>query len=432
MNELIICIVFIPFIFLGGNKKAGEGPLWIPAALALGCVSYFVWQRSENPLWWGGVAAFLALTLSEVIEAKKLKPITAFASLFFAQSLISRDIGITIICIVMGDLFLNLETFLAGDLSEKNRAIHNICRSLFSLLPASFGVLLHLEGHYLILALALTIVLRLFAWPLPHWVSEKETESPYSYLLAAAIPSFALWHNQDFSSYPLWALVWMALAAVLSLGAQYSEVYIAMGLGVFCISPVHGLMAIALWPLLLHKSKVMYLVALFAGIGGVLISDFSIKALNENAVYAIEVLSAILLSRPFVSAKIIVRPWFVDAIDIALTALLLGLFIFVLPAQIPVVGLQGIIFAGVFLISVILGKVLYPKRKRFFEPINGFTGNLWPEIKDPIALLQERAGKQIDLSEGRRLRKFYDAIESESHLVWLLGLLGLALAWGLR
>jgi len=395
-------------------------------------VGYFVWIRSGDPILWGGIAIFLAMTLSEVFEKRTIEPFTVLSALFFAQSLLAQNIGVVIICIAFGDMFLNVEIFSGGELLEKNRAIQNICRSLFSLLPVTFGVLLGLKGHYFIFIMSVTVMLRLFSWPFPHWISEEKKDSAFFNLLVSAVSSFALWRGQDFSTFPEWAIIWMAITALLSLGAQYTEVYISMSLGAFCISPTYGLLAAAMWPLLVCRGKSVYLVALFSAIAGALISEAASKVVIENTVYVLSGLSALILARPFVSLKPEVRTWLNEVRDLLLSVILFGLFVYVLPIQVPVIGPFGGTFVGVFILTYIIGVVLYSKRPKLFEPLQGLRGPLIPDLTEPLSSLNEKAGWQINLGEGPLSVKFYRALESESHLIWLLGLLGVALYWGGR
>jgi hypothetical protein len=431
MTELLLCAVFIPIIFLA-SKKTSRVALWIPALVGAVCTGYFVWLRSSEPLLWGGLAVFLAMTLSEVSEQKTIQPFTVLGALFFAQSLLAQNIGVVIICIAFGDLFLNVEIFSRNEISEKNRAIQNICRSLFSLLPVTFGVLLGLSGHYIILAVSVTVLLRIFSWPFPHWILESKKDSSFFNLLVSGISSFALWRGLDFSAFPEWAMIWMIITALLSLGAQYTEVYIAMTLGAFCVSPAYGLLAAAIWPLLVYRGKSIYFVTLFTAIIGALISEAASKVIIENTVYALGGVSALILARPFVSFKIEERPWVNEGRDFLLSAILCGLFIYVLTVQVPVIGPFGGAFTGVFLLTYTIGKVIYSKHPKFFRPLEGLKGPLIPDLTEPVSSLNERAGGQINLGESPFAIKFYQALESESHLIWLLGLLGVALYWGVR
>jgi hypothetical protein len=431
MTELLLCLVFIPIIFLTPKKTAGIGA-WLPALLGAICVGYFVWLRREEPLLWGGVAAFLAMTLSETFEKKSLQPFTALSALFFAQSLLGQNLSVIIICIVFGDLFINVEIFSKADLLEKTRAIQNISRSLFAMLPVTFGVLLGFQGHLLIFMVAASVILRLFSWPFPHWISEENEGTSYFSLLVGVISSFALWHGQSFLGFPEWPMIWMIITALLSLGARSTEVYISVALGLFSVSPNYGLLFTAIWPLLVCRGKSLYLVALFTALAGGIICEAASKTLIENAVYILGGISALFLARPFVTPGVVGRPWINEAGDILLSMILFGVFTFFLPIQVPIIGPAGATFVGAFILSYVVGKIFYSKHPKLFSPMKGIKVPLVPDLSSSASSFYEMAGPQIDLSENPTAIKFYRALESESHLIWLLGILGAALYWGAR
>ncbi len=431
MNELLLCAIFIPLLFLAPRKNVGAIG-WVPVICGVACTSYFFWLHVGESTMWGGVTVLLAMTVSEALEKKSLSVPLSISALFFAQSLLTPSTGIVILCIAFGDLFLNIEIFVNSEISEKNRAIQNICKGLFSVLPVTFGVLLGVGNIGFIGLMAVTTVLRLFSWPLPRWISEKQKDPSYFKLLVSTISCFALWHVQDFSTFPEWPMIWLAIVALLSLGSEYAEVYAALTLAVFSLSPVYGLLGATFWPLLVHRGKSAYLVTLVALASGVLVCDVSSRILSENTVYTLGALTAIILARPFAFYEIENRLWVNESKDIFLSLVLLGFFIYFLPVKVPDIGPAGSVFAGSFLLSFIVVRSLRSKHLKFFSPFRGLKDPLDQNVFVPGVKFNERAGTQINLDEGYYLSRFYSALESESYLVWLLGLLGVAIYWGLK
>jgi hypothetical protein len=431
MSELLIAVSILPVVLvvLGKQTKVTSLLIWIPPLVAALCVANSLYLHSADPNWWLPVASFAALALSELLENKKISVFLVLCLLFVAQGLLSSEIGNIVICLAIADMFLNLELFMSGKVAAKNSAIHNVYKSLFSFFPVLLGILLQLKGDSLTATVLLTIIMRLFSWPVMQWHSSG---SPFSGLLITAGSTFALWHVTDFSGQPYWALVLLCIAAVFSLGASYAELFLALGLGGFCISPTFGVIATMAWPLLVHRGRATYLVILLAGSLGLLICDFSTKFLLENAVYAIACIGALLLARPFVAIKFNSRSWLKEAADTVLFFGLIGAFLYT--NQIPKVAPSpvGLTFVIVFFLAYFVGLFLVRQKPRIFAPMRAVEIPVIFDPDEPLNALKEVAGAEILFKDRKYLNKMYAALESETHLAWLLGALGLALLWGMK
>jgi hypothetical protein len=432
MSELVVIVALIPlsFITLPISSRSQMALQWIAATMGAIVLGYFLWMRAGSPLQWGAVLALSVLLLADFIQERKTAPLTVLSAIFISLASITSELGVIIIFLAFSDIFLETQIFSKGNLSEKNRAIKNVYRSMLSLLPAGLAVILQAQGETLAVAVAVTIALRVFSWPLRHWVNTSA--SRFYYLVIGGASTFALWRSVDFSNQPEWSLIWLIAAGVLSLGAKEIEVYIAMTLGMFSLSPQLGLLGIGLWILALNQSRTTYLIYFFIGASGALIADAATRVVVENACYGISFATALLLSRNLVSVKTEPHSWYKDLGAIFLCALVIVPFIYLMPAPQLNISAIGLVFLGTFILSFILGKFLMKRKPRLFGPVPHLRLQGGSVFFKSVDLLRERSGPLPAISQKTYLVRFFDVLDSEGHLVWLLGVLGLAIWWGVR
>jgi hypothetical protein len=432
MNELQALLALIPLAFITLNlpQKIRLGLCWLSVVIAAIWLSYFLWLQQGNPMLWSMLLPFLGLVLADLIQEKKVAPFTFLSVIFVSLASITSDFGAILIFLAFSDFFLEMEIFAKGKIPEKNKAIKNVYRSLLSLLPLGVAVTLNVGGSALTVLVSLTILLRIFSWPVEHWIGEET--SPLYYLIIGAVSTFALWHGIDFSGQGEWPLIWLIAAAVLSLGIKYVEIYIALTLGLFSLSPQLGLLSIGLWPLTLERGITSYVIYIFIALGGALIADSSSKVIVENASYALSFITAVLLARSLVAIKIKIRVWYKELTDFLLAGLATATFFYFYPLPNVTMGPIGFLFCGVFVVTFALGKFLLNKKPKLFNEVPRLRNAKSPLFFKSVEFLRERGGPAPSITQRKYLIRFFNALDSESHLVWLLGALGLALWWGAK
>jgi hypothetical protein len=432
VNELLITLSFIPLLVFGslaGQKKIPGA--WPAVGVGLLCLSIFIYKHGTEPVVWLPLVAFVLLLFSELLETRKISPLEALSFLFTGQALISNSLAYIAICLIISDAFLNLKLFMAPQVSEKDRAIHRIFRSLFSFLPVLLAIILDFSGPALTGAVVLTMGLRLFSWPVNHWVSDSD-DGRFLNLIVSGGSTFALWHALDFSGQPQWAIVWLALAAVLSLGAAYYEVVIAMILGAFCVSPTFGIIGFGVLPLLLHRGRESFALIIFVAASGAVICDYSTKVLLENAVYFVGALTALMIARSLVAVKVNKRSLYYEGVDFLIVAAFVATAIYFLPLPKFEVAPVQTVFVGVFLVGLLAGKLLCNKRPSIFVLVKGRERPIWPDREESLSALRQREGQPFHYTPGRFSSATFNLIESESHWAWMLGVLGFIILWGAK
>lgn len=431
MSELLVFTALLPFAALPlFGKREQHVLMWLSPLIALGWVSYFLWLRSTEPLIWIPVVAFFCLYTSEIAESKTLRPLVTLGGLFYAQALLAQGTAEVVICLAFGDAAMSAENFLAAPNSKRERVIQSIYRSAASLIPVVLGVLLGLPENLLVWTIAVTIVLRATSWPIQHWLdNEEEVSKRVQFILVGAVSAVALLHS--FSLPPYWALVWLTAAAVMSLGARYYESLALLSLGLFAVSPSYGLLTVALWPVYLHQGRAAVILFLCLLVEGTVICNFtSNTVILENANYFVGALAGLILSRSLVSVKILKRHWSREVLDIFLMALVGAAVVFFANPAIPEIGIPGVSFAPALILGLIVGKILYKKRPKFFSELPPIP-ETEPSAESSLTWT-EKPGRGTAISSFWLEKVFMRIFESESHLIWLLGFLGVVLLWGVR
>jgi hypothetical protein len=110
-------------------------------------------------------------------------------------------ISLAFIPVIFLSFGYGVQLLLSSDTNKKDAAIRNLFKSILSLSPVLFAVVLQLQGPYFTGAVACAIVLRLFSWPLMSWQTEKAIGSSLHSILAGPISSFALRRSLFFPCY---------------------------------------------------------------------------------------------------------------------------------------------------------------------------------------------------------------------------------------
>ena len=182
--------------------------------------------------------------------------------------------------------------------------MQSLYQSALSLLPATVGLLLNLDGNLLGACVAATIALRLFSWPVSHWLVEISGKNKMFPAYIGIVSSFALWHILTFSKPEVWALVWLCAGIIFSVGSRYTEMYAALSLGLFALNPAWGVLFAALWPILGHRNFSVYIVAVLTCAIGVVLADSTIKIFIPEVCYILVGASGLAIGRVFVAGSL--------------------------------------------------------------------------------------------------------------------------------
>jgi hypothetical protein len=434
MTDLLILISFVPFIFMAFESLNRLRPLfgWAAVLIAVICHGYFVFTKSGDPLAWIPVAAFFSMLALEIVCSKRVRVLTLIGALFVSQALVSVDPAAALILIAFADGFFAAELFISSDWTDKSRAIQSIYRSALSLLPAAAAILLQLQGDWFVAMFAVTIAFRMFSWPMTHWVYEIDKNARTFLLYSGVVPAFALWHIQVGIDAPQWAVVWVCLAAVYSIGAKYFEVYTALALAVFSFNPTLGVAAVALWPLLVNQGRLTYLITLATGALGFFAADQIQKALVPEASYALASVAAFMIARPFVATRIEPVKVYIEALEFVIGAALAVLAFFMKPIDLVDPQNFAIDFGACFLLMFALGKLLFSKKPAFFLPARTIPPRVFKQSVISLNFLADKPGTPVIVKDGRLRASVFQALDSEAYMVLLLGILGAILLWGTR
>jgi len=386
----------------------------------------------QESLLWIPAAAFLSVFFVNLIGQRYRRGLSSLAVLFVSQALLTKNLGYIIVLLALADTFLGVELFLSSKVDEKNRAVQSLYQSALSLLPTALGLMLRLDGNSLISCVAVTIVLRLYSWPVSHWLVEISGDNKMFPTYIGIVSSFALWHIQEFLQPELWALVWLSLAFLFGLGSKYTEMYATFSLGLFALSPVLGIASVCLWPLLARPTYTIYLVAAFSAVSGGLLAQSLSGYLAPEATYAFVSLVGAALARVFVATAIVKARWYMVALDLFFAALWIGFLFYTNTLPIPIPTPAGVTFVDSFVFVFLLGKLLYKKKPGFFKPFPGFPPHLFSKEIIGSDLLLERKGASVEMGQSPFRVLIFEALESEGYIAILFGLLGAVLLWGAK
>jgi len=187
---------------------------------------------------------FLIVFSLEVIRKKQIRGLTTLGSLFVIQALLSAQLPIIVI------FLFSLTSFLCWIFHDLRFATQRPCNAksfpgphLF--FTGNYWNLAPIGGEALALAVALTIVMRLFKWPCTNWVSHISQDKSLLSLCVGALSSFGCWRTQTVGQELIWAFVWFATAMTLSFGSETVETVTAFHLGLFSISPIWAVLSVA-------------------------------------------------------------------------------------------------------------------------------------------------------------------------------------------
>ena len=405
---------------------------WSAVAIASLCHGYYIFLHATEPLLWIPVGAFLSAFAINLLENRRQRGLSILAVLFVSQALLTASLGYIIVLLAFADTLLGAELFLSSKITEKNQAVQSLYQSALSLLPATVGLLLRLEGDSLAACVAVSVCLRLFSWPVRHWLVEISGKNQMFPTYVGIASSFALWHILAFPKPDVWAVIALAAAIVFSLGSKYMEIYAALTLGLYAVNPVWGVVGAALWPLLGHKGLSTYIVALLTAGAGLVLASGSTKVFVPEAAMVFTAFAGLACARVFSAVENLSVRWYLISLDSALSILWATLTIVFLSPPLPVWEPAGLVFGIVFVLAFGVGKFLNTRRPRFFRALAGLSPEIFSREIFSAEFMSEKRGETVSLTQTRARVWLFEMIESQTYLALLLGLLGLFLLKGLR
>lgn len=437
ITDLSIFIAMTPLAFLAfeSMKRLKNVLLLLSLSFALAAHAHSFWLASSEPLSWLPAAMLLALAALESVLKKQFRILLLLGVLFSAQALLCKNLLEALLLIIFSDIFLSIEEGFSES-GRWGRIVRGLLLSFFAYMPLVFAMLLKRGSENLILGVFLTIILRTFSWPFFSWPPDKQARGGIFPLCAGPAAAFALWRLTGVDPNSLWSAFWMITALVLSVGAAFDELAVAISLGLFNLSPFWGAAGILLWPLFIFRGRMSYVLCFaIAAVGG-LVASFQPPSFDENTLYALVGLLAVSLARRavvFTDEARLGNKWH-DMLGLA-TALGFGAALFILsPGASISMTLSGGIFSGIFLCAYGAGAILIRKRRPIFSgprsvPTLESLFRPWPAGESTPPAIK---GKALVFRRSTGREKFFRFMESETNIALLLGLLGVVLIWGLK
>jgi len=422
VSELGILFSFIPLSGLAffRGEKPQAALLWCAVIVAVIANALLLYPHLQEPQWWLPYTTFLAVVLFDGAIKKKLKPLHIIAALFVGQALLTKDIASIIILLIFSDALFSAERI-------SNLELESFLISLTSLLPTTIGVLLGLTDSELIYCVAASIVLRLSSWPFLNLAVYLEDNRDRFLTCMSLISIFVLWRTQSIQDSDLWAVIWMAMACILSIGARPVELLGFLSLGLFSISPVWGILGTSFWALSLYQGKNIYLLAILMAASGAFVAGDLPKTLIPEVAIALAALFGILFARTFVNLKEVKTNWVIEVVGVFI-ALTVGVSEFLLHPELEVsLDTASAVLSGSFVVFYVIGKILQKTKPRLFKPMKSMGRLALPRFKRVSArqsevIEQAMSGKVTVISA-----RFFNALDSEASIIVLLGILGLLL-----
>lgn len=435
MNDFYILFLFTPLIFWAFEnfKPYRQSFVWTAAAIAAGCLAFFLYKKND----WDSVlivVACLGATLIQFQSQWKNRFIDVLGAIVLSQALVANDLKATLILIFVADGLFCTES-AKENIRDQRRALSAYLASLGSLLPLAAGLLLQLPDAYLLCAFLVTVALRLLGWPLKNWPAFFDP--PRSHFLNSinAISVFGLWRAftliHPITDVHFYVYLFI-LGAVLSVGVGAVEMGTVLALSLYLKEPALGMMFVIVWPCLFLETRSSSWLIVFILVSGFFLSSGLLELFVPEVSPIIAGLAGVLLARPLGS---VIWP---KAASVHETLVFVSVLVFgsVYLYLHPFVGFE----VGVTQPTLVLGFMLVVGVTYFFRNKKPILFSRVPTL--PLRLERFLVFKPQDsvaiaylpkpIREPIFASRITMVLESYSYFIFILGAFCLLILWGFR
>lgn len=438
MSELLIISALAPlstFVF-NETRRARITLMLMSLVVALSCIAlsvYFQFQsHGMNLIMWVAPFSIAIIGLRHWASSKGLPFLVSMGYLFLLQASLASSFTNILILLLFSDLLFCSQSLLNSDKGIKKNAIRGIVSSATTYLPAIATVLLGLKGAAAAPFVMATIVLRISSWPFPNWSRNTDPSLKLPDMVTMFVGAYLLWASLGMEGQVIWAIGWFGLATLLSLGATFPSVVVAMALGAVTLNGDYGIVFELTWPFFVVGGFLCNVQALIFAALGYLVTMSITALVGLEPSFGIAVFTSILFARAYSRWEPTTE---IGAMDGVVTAVIIsvGTLLYMEGFRMELVqGPAAITFATSFLVFGIFGR-FFIAGKKLFKPLENLP---LPQFLSSwigsLQLVVEKEGPgDEDLLESRQSQNLFTLIESETAILCSLGVLGAVLIWGL-